>query len=540
MARSSRLTFEEFIALSSSPSEDCFETRHSCSMSASEENKDSYYYCEDKHGNIPPPSREAIDRFIGSGNDFSSLSSYVTSSRPVLSKHSINYTNPNDYVENWHLLSNHEKVVFRKLVLSDTTGNSNRFGLKRKNLETHLLLSLGCDTTNIVSNGKDSILTNLKNPVDLSYSKHCLDNRTLDPKTCLRAYRKFNNHYDVESLFSTMVCFQAVILQEDKKYSSAELMKKDYQLFFKSNASFFSRMLNKKKCVSSYIYSNEISVDSILCKKYRPHTHLVFFLEKEKNRESLFERAKLCADYFNKHNPGKHMSILTSNVDHKEVPKLVSSYKDISKMINYLHNCYSLAETYMREIREDNIPELNHNTKECYRELVWLFKKDTAALGKVNRVGCARIPKKKAREKKEDSLLQNESESTTIKQEKSKSDSRILPYEQQPTGKRNLSKHDRRLRGRSSRAGDEQRGCNKDGNGSSSGSVRKVHARNQTESSRVPEGLQLSVVSSRGQAEAKNSSSTSERNNPRSRKECPKEHKKSSKGKAQRYCTQEC
>jgi len=387
-------------------------------MSASEENKDSYYYCEDKHGNIPPPSREAIDRFIGSGNDFSSLSSYVTSSSPVLSKHSINYTNPNDYVENWHLLSNHEKVVFRKLVLSDTTGNSNRFGLKRKNLETHLLLSLGCDTTNIVSNGKDSILTNLKNPVDLSYSKHCLDNRTLDPKTCLRAYRKFNNHYDVESLFSTMVCFQAVILQEDKKYSSAELMKKDYQLFFKSNASFFSRMLNKKKCVSSYIYSNEISVDSILCKKYRPHTHLVFFLEKEKNRESLFERAKLCADYFNKHNPGKHMSILTSSVDHKEVPKLVSSYKDISKMINYLHNCYSLAETYMREIREDNIPELNHNTKECYRELVWLFKKDTAALGKVNRVGCARIPKKKTREKKEDSLLQNENESTTIKQEK--------------------------------------------------------------------------------------------------------------------------
>ena len=380
---------------------------------------DSDSFDADYVSNAPIPSQTALLRFIGSNDAFLS-GACNTSSSVVRDKHDLNWCSPLDYTSHWNLLPHADRSLLRKLILSDTVSNSNRYGLKVKNLETHLLLNIGCDMNNIVNNGRCSVLSNLKSPSDayMPYSNECLDNRAVDAKTCLRAYKKYAREFDPSVLFKAgFVCYQAVV-SSDSSYRSLtdfDSAKESYHKFFKSNADVFAGWLKRKK-IYSYMYSHEVSVDSILRGEYRPHTHLIFFVPKEKRGCSLQEGEVLSLEEeFNSLFSDRSFELLRTEVDEIMVPKKVSRFEDVERAFNYLHNCYSLAPTYMREVREGNIRSLNLATVECYRNLVRLFKNEEGlSYRPVRRFNSSTIPKRGSEEGYVHPLLQKKKKSNTI------------------------------------------------------------------------------------------------------------------------------
>jgi hypothetical protein len=413
----SSVSLEDFLSLSekaqstSSVKPVAWEARVSC--------EDSDSFDTDYISNAPAPSREAVLKFIASNDAFLSGACNTTSG-VVRDKHDLNWCSPLDYASHWNILPHADRSLLRKLILSDTVSNSNRYGLKTKNLETHLLLSVGCDMNNIVNNGRCSILSNLKNPSDAYnvYSTECIDNRAVDAKTCLRAYKKYSREFDPSILFKAgFVCYQAVA-SSDSSYRSLkdfDSAKESYHRFFKSNAEVFAGWLKRKK-IYSYMYSHEVSVDSILRGEYRPHTHLIFFVPKEERgcSEQAGEVLSL-EEEFNSRFNDRSFELLRTEVDEDMVPKKVSRFEDIERAFNYLHNCYSLAPTYMREVREDNIRSLNLATVECYRNLIRLFKNEEGlSYRAVRRFNSSAIPKRGSEEGYVHPLLQKKKKSNTI------------------------------------------------------------------------------------------------------------------------------
>ena len=431
-----RVSFDEFLALSEERgmTETVVETSDVLSSSLSCESDDEYdcdsfdYPCD---YSVPSPSDDSLEQFKLSADYI--LSTNLARGSNVRDSYDLNWLCLEDYTEHWDLLSHDKKLLFRKLVLSDTATNSNRFGLKTKNLESHLLLSIGCDMNNIVNNGRCSILSNLKSPSSSSlylYSKECIDTKAVDAKTCLRSYRKWKNEYDPSILFKNgFVAYQAVITS-DSDYSS---MKDPYKgkekahSFFKSNSTMFAGWLKRKK-IYSYLYSHEVSVDSIIQAKYRPHTHLVFFLPKE-NRDSDLQAAfvKELEEEFNQLFSDRSMSILRKEVDSVMVPQKTSKIEEIERMFNYMHNCYSLANTYAREARSNNLRDLNKATVECYHNLIFLFKSEEGLdYRPVRRFNSSHIPKAGSEKGYKHPLLQKKKKESRIrvqKPKKSKDDS---------------------------------------------------------------------------------------------------------------------
>ena len=346
---------------------------------------------------IPAPASSDVAIFKASSFSLASSPASVRSSKPVYSKYDLNWTSIDDYLDNWNILPTEDQYRLRALVVSDTKHNCYRFGLKTKNLETHLLLSIGSELTGILGSKSDAVLANLKSRTG-SYSKTCVDNRTIDPKTCFRAASKFKKERDVESLFKKrFVAYQAVISSDDsyrKLGADKEAARSRYMDFFKLNAESLAYLLKKKK-ISSYCYSHEISVDSILEQKYRPHTHLIVFLpDPGYDLESQRMEVEDLESQFNSALSDRKMSFVRMEVDGVNAPKSVRKYPEIEKSFSYFFRAYCLADQYMREIREDNIQSLNKATVECYRDLVWLFKPDSLDNGKcVRRFRTSMIPK---------------------------------------------------------------------------------------------------------------------------------------------------
>lgn len=368
------------------------------------------------------PSRHAVSEFESRDSMFSSSAASVRYSKGVSGRYDLNWCSPSDYYENWNKLSGEDKITYRKLILSDTYSNANRFGVKKLNLESHLLLSLGCDMTNIVGNGRNAVLSNLKDPNSKLYSTKCLHERATDPKTCLRAIKDYMKTHNVALLFKKgFVAYQAVVSPERgiSVNSGDELDKKAlFQSFFKENTEIF-RKLQKRKKVYSYVYSHEISVDSILEGVYRPHSHILFFLPKE-SRCLSNSRVDLLEEEFNSLFSDRSMSVDRLDVDGDRVPKRVVK-ENAERTIGYFYRAYSLANQYMREIREDNVRSLNVATVECYRRLVWFLQAEEAnGLKGVRRTGCSNIPSNLAEEDYVHPLLQKTKKSNTIKKEKSK------------------------------------------------------------------------------------------------------------------------
>lgn len=316
---------------------------------------------------------EDISRFL-SGDYLLNTGKSMLSSDHIHSKHDFNWLNLSDYLSNLDKLSYTDRSALTKLLKSDTLTNSNRYGIKRKNLESHLLLSIGADIDNILSCGKSLVETNLKTLAG-KYSRLCASNRTLDPKTSHRAYQKFSKTYSVETLFKTMSCYQAVVVRTATHSSDPREMKESFHKFFKENVDRFSQLANKSKKIKSYLYSNEISVDSILSQTYRPHTHLVFWIPKLKNPEQEQLEVEAIERDYNSRFSDRSFKLLRIEKDSREVPYRVTSYSKIKTSINYLFRSYSLAENYLREISRENIRELNIKTKETLHNLVYFFQK---------------------------------------------------------------------------------------------------------------------------------------------------------------------
>jgi hypothetical protein len=142
------------------------------------------------------PSASQISAFSLSHTSLSSSPVSVRSS-VVRDKHDLNWVSLEDYCAHWDKLDKASQDSICALVDSDLSSNRNRFGLKKLNLESHLLLNIGCDMTNIVNNGFSSVTTNLKYS-DGSYDTKCVYNRTVEAKTNVRAYNAFNKEYSVE------------------------------------------------------------------------------------------------------------------------------------------------------------------------------------------------------------------------------------------------------------------------------------------------------------------------------------------------------
>jgi hypothetical protein len=383
------------------------------------EDKEDEFDCRfERSLNIPKPSEAAVDKFRETHFLLSSFGSLERRAEGVQHKGDINWCSIDDYIDNWHLLSKEDQLSLRSLCLSDLKGNANRYGVKKLNLESHLLLHIGCDTTNIVNNGRDAVASNLRNPKTRDYSKFCLEDRTVDPRTCRRVYSKFHKDHDLGLLFkSGFVCYQAVVVA-DESYktlgSSPEEAKERIHKFFKENSTEFSRLSNKKKKIYSYLYSNEISVDSILSGKYRPHTHIIFFLPKAMLVSEQQESVERLEERFNSRFSDRVMRVQRSEYDSRMLPTMVDSFEDIANSVNYLFRAYSLSDQYIREARSTNIRELNKATVECYRNLIWLFKPTEKGEG-IHHSRHSRIPKTGQGDNYIHPLLQKNKKRSTMK-----------------------------------------------------------------------------------------------------------------------------
>jgi hypothetical protein len=275
--------------------------------------------------------------------------------------------------------------------------------------------------TNIIGAKNNSIVTNLKSK-EGTYSKDCVDSRAVDAKTCLKAFDKFKRERDVEILFKKgLVCYQAVITSGSsyrKLSRDISVSKKSYQEFFRLNAEFLA-YLSKKKRVISYAYSHEISVDSILEGDYRPHTHILFFVEKSHSpREQQLEVQALEKE-LNDALPDRTLSFVKKKRGGENLPLAVDNFPEIEGSFNYFFRAYSLADQYMREIRDSNVRELNLKTRECYRNLIYLLKSEDANGSKgVRRFRSSAIPKKGEGENTLDSLLQKKPKERKIEKKK--------------------------------------------------------------------------------------------------------------------------
>jgi hypothetical protein len=427
MLSSSKITLAEFLSDSHiSPTEESHED-HS-------DYCDTYENKFDFIGRVAKPQGSYVEAFKESHYLFSSSQSSITSSEDVTGRYDINWLSPDDYISNWEKLSKDEQITFRMLVMSDFKHNSNRYGLKTKNLEAHLLLNLGCDMNNILNSPSCSVRSNLRSPgrwneeglfIKGNFSLVCSDNRTIDAKSCRRSIYKFNRSYDPEKLFkSGLVAYQLVIRSDSsyRKISKDDPVESKRRIhdFFRNNATYLSKLVNKKKKILSYVYSHEISVDSILREEYRPHTHSIVFIEKSNPLQEQ-EEIELIEKEFNSLHSDREMSLERYSKDDSLVPRRAAKFKDIESSIGYLFRAYSLAEGYLREIRSNNIRELNQKTVECYRNLIWLFKGEEAnGLKGVRRFNSSYMPERNEDVLYKHPLLQKKKKSNTIKKENSK------------------------------------------------------------------------------------------------------------------------
>lgn len=343
--------------------------------------------------NIRKPAIGYLERFKQKDWVFSYGCCEISHGEPT-SRYDFNFLNPDDYLLNWDYLSSIEKETFKNLLYSNTYKSPNRFGLKKLNLESHLLFSLGIDMTHILGKSKNYVLSNLKQR-DNSTMFLCVNDKNLDPRSSLNAYNKFKKQYQIEDMFSTDTVAYHMLISLDQEYHSIDSLEKSKEVFhnfFKENAKYLTRLCHKKEKVCGYIYSHEISVDSIQNQKYRPHTHVIIFVKKGKDLFQTEQKLLEMESSFNIYHKNRKMSLLKTPTASTTPLKRASSYADIEKSVQYLFRCYSLSETYRREINNQNIQELNQKTKETLYNLIFFFK-SCSGDKTIRRFGASKIPK---------------------------------------------------------------------------------------------------------------------------------------------------
>lgn len=317
----------------------------------------------------------------------------VTSDLPVRDMWDINWANIKDWIHNWRVVPLNERLLIKAVLTSSLEGNANRNGLKTFNLGSHLLQAIGTDLTNIVGNGTCAVRSNLMYEGSY-YHNDCLNNRVLDPKTSRRAFSAYMKENNIEKLYQEgYSSFHAVVNSgEDLRWLRGQTSAYGDRLwsFYQENVKKF-RWLKGQGLVDYYIYSHEMSSRNLLEKEFNPHTHVMFFLPRTGlGPDDDQWRAREIAREFNLSGAQGVMSPDTElNGGSREIRFQTKWGSSVRGSIGYYFRAYSTVGNYLKEIRPDNIRELNLATREYSRTV------DELMSGKHRRIfGGTRMPKK--------------------------------------------------------------------------------------------------------------------------------------------------
>jgi hypothetical protein len=267
---------------------------------------------------------------------------------------------------------------------SDLSGNNLKWGMKRPaEFHKHLLLLAGCEIWNIREYANTNmVLSNLRDHHG-NYPWPWTKDRSIDARDCNQAAYEFRHKYDPSLLFRD---FNAQIIQfeacTDYRHQPEPglLTQGLFNSFFKENAKLLRKWL-KAKLIYSYIYSHEVSCDSILRMRFRPHTHAIVF----------FKKSPIAPDFEAKM-PLTDRRVTTTGQIH-------TRYETLEKFIRYLYGAYSLVDVYKNERRDGNLLELNKNTVQALRAIIELPKGDILG-SRVRRNNHSYIPLKDRSQKR--------------------------------------------------------------------------------------------------------------------------------------------
>ncbi len=294
------------------------------------------------------------------------------------SKYDFNLLNINAYLDNWNLLHWKIQSAICDFVESDLKSNCYRFGMKnRSDFEKHLLLLAGSEIWNIKQfPHSDMVHSNLK--TNGQYGKFKTWNSIIDARTCQQLGSEFSKRHNLPLLFLRRGGAQVVLFESDESYRNLPdnlgLYRERVREFNRENVKFLRRMQRHRK-IRSFIYSHEVSCDSILEMKFRPHTHAVVFFESRFEPPDLASKMKL---------PGR--SFKSKDEIHRE-------FRTVEKFIKYIHGAYSLVGVYERDYRDGNVRDLNVKTVQALRNIIDIHGKNFND-GCIKRFGYSKLPKK--------------------------------------------------------------------------------------------------------------------------------------------------
>jgi len=293
-------------------------------------------------------------------------------------KYDFDWLNLRAYAENWDCLDWETQKNIRAFLESDLRGNNLKHGMKRREeFHKHLLLLTGCEIWNIRAYANTNMMvSNLKDQFG-NYSWPWTKDRWIDARDCNQAAHEFLNTYDPSELFRN---FNAQIIQFEAcagyrhQPEPGWLARALFKSFFRENAAILKSWV-RSDLIHSYIYSHEISCDSILGMRFRPHTHAIVFFKKSPIPPDLEARMALT---------DRRLTAL---------PYIHTQYSTLEKFIRYLFGAYSLVEVYQRERKDDNLQALNKNTVQVLHAVMELPKGDKMDPG-VQRNNHSYIPPK--------------------------------------------------------------------------------------------------------------------------------------------------
>jgi hypothetical protein len=293
-------------------------------------------------------------------------------------RYEFDWLNLRAYADNWDCLDYEMRKTIRAFADSDLCGNNLKHGMKRPGeFHRHLLLLAGCEIWNIREyQNTNMVLSNLKDKYG-NYSKEWTKERWIDARDCNQAAHEFHDKYDPSILFRD---FNAQIIQfeasADYRHqpNPGDRERARFKRFFRENAAILKRW-SRSKLIYSYIYSHEISCDSILGMRFRPHTHAIVF----------FKKSPIAPDFESRMRHTDRKVTTTEQIH--------TRYETIEKFIRYVYGAYSLVDVYKRERRDDNLPALNKTTVQALRAIIELTKGNKLERA-IQRNNHSYIPKK--------------------------------------------------------------------------------------------------------------------------------------------------
>jgi hypothetical protein len=290
-------------------------------------------------------------------------------------RYQFDWLNFTSYLQNWHCLDYNTRHTLTQIINSDFVTNCFRDGMKQSDcFEKHLLLLTGSAIWEIKPGRKTNmVLSNLKH--SMLYCRSSVGSRLIDAKTCHRYAKKIQKKLDLKEAFKHFDA-QIIVFESDESYRSFQNLELGLRVrirkFFQENVECLRKM-QKKGNLCSYIYSHEISCDSILNMRFRPHTHAVIFFPKGLNPPDLGN----CSNF--------------NDREIKVMPEIHRQEGTLFRFITYMLKAYSLVPVYEREFDSQKIQLLNTQTRQAWQAMIEAAE-CTAGERSYKRHGYSRIP----------------------------------------------------------------------------------------------------------------------------------------------------